>query len=89
MTAILCFSSMTDSTFTNIPELLSVTQAAKQLGVTRQRVHNLIKNGQIIARKLGRFYYIEPAEIERYQHLPSGKPYQPRKTNTEANSIDN
>jgi excisionase family DNA binding protein len=28
-------------------ELLSVTQVASELGVTRQRVHDLIKNGQM------------------------------------------
>jgi excisionase family DNA binding protein len=41
-------------------ELLSLTQVASELGVTRQRVNDLIKNGQIVARKLGRFYYIRP-----------------------------
>jgi hypothetical protein len=42
-------------------ELLSLTQVASELGVTRQRVNDLIKNGQIVARKLGRFHYIEEA----------------------------
>lgn len=69
-------------------DLLSVTQAAKVLGITRQRVHDLIKNGQIVARKLGRFYYIETIEIERYKDKPTGKPYQPRTTNSHLNSID-
>ncbi|WP_236143324.1 helix-turn-helix domain-containing protein [Nostoc sp. CMAA1605] len=73
---------MTDSIAKNGAELLSVAQAAKLLGVTRQRVHNLIKNGQIIACKLGRYYYIENVEVERYQNQPMGKPYQPRSTNT-------
>jgi len=70
------------------PELLSVAQTAKRLDVTRQRVHDLIKNSQIIARKLGRYYYIESAELERYQNQPTGKPYQPRTTSQEI-SIDN
>ncbi|BAY14967.1 hypothetical protein NIES21_07530 [Anabaenopsis circularis NIES-21] len=73
---------MTDSIAKNGAELLSVAQTAKLLGVTRQRVHNLIKNGQIIACKLGRYYYIENVEIERYQNQPMGKPYLPRSTNT-------
>lgn len=68
-------------------ELLSVTQVASKLGVTRQRVHDLIKNKQIIARKLGRFYYVEEVEVQRYINQPLGKPYQPRTTNAE-NSID-
>ena len=70
------------------PELLSVTQVASELGVTRQRVHDLIKNGQIIACKLGRFYYIEAAEVQRYKDKPLGKPYQPRTTSSSSNSID-
>lgn len=69
-------------------ELLSVTQVATELGVTRQRVHELIKNEQIMARKLGRFYFIELVEVQRYRNQPIGKPYQPRSTNSSLNSID-
>lgn len=70
-------------------QLLSVSQVAKALGVTRQRVHDLIKNGQIAARKLGRFYYIELAEMQRYKEQLIGKPYQPLTTGSADNSIDN
>ncbi len=73
----------------NLSELLSVSQTAQVLGVTRQRVHNLIKNGQITAHKLGRYYYISTSEIESYRDQPLGKPYQPRSTIPEENSIDN
>jgi len=79
---------MTDSGSNNNPELLSVAQTAKLLDVTRQRVHDLIKNEQIVARKLGRYYYIEVTELERYKNQPTGKPYQPRTTSQES-SIDN
>ena len=79
---------MTDSGSHNISELLSITQTAQILGVTRQRVHDLIKNDQIIACKLGRYYYIEVAEVERYKNQPTGKPYQPRSTTSDINSID-
>ncbi len=68
-------------------ELLSVTQVASELGVTRQRVHDPIENGQTIARKLGRFYYIEAAEMQRYKDKPMGKPYQPRTTSFPSNSV--
>lgn len=81
--------SMIDPTLTNSPELVSVAQASQLLNVTRQRVHNLIKNGQIVARKLGRYYYIEISEVERYQKQPTGKPYKPRSTISSPNSIDN
>ncbi|NJK53013.1 MAG: helix-turn-helix domain-containing protein [Leptolyngbyaceae cyanobacterium SU_3_3] len=80
---------MTDSGANNNPELLSVAQTAKLLDVTRQRVHDLIKNDQIVARKLGRYYYIEVTELERYKNQPTGKPYQPRTTSSQEDSIDN
>lgn len=81
---------MTDSSSSEAySELLSVAQTAQLLDVTRQRVHDLIKNGQIVACKLGRYYYIKTAEAERYQQQPTGKPYQPRSTTPESNSIDN
>jgi excisionase family DNA binding protein len=80
---------MSDSGSNDNPELLSVAQAVELLGVTRQRVHDLIKNDQLVARKLGRYYYIEAGEIERYKNQPKGKPYQPRSTTAQQNSIDN
>ncbi|WP_013322100.1 helix-turn-helix domain-containing protein [Gloeothece verrucosa] len=80
---------MTDFSSKDNSELFSVTQAASLLGITRQRVHDLIKNGQIVARQLGRYYYIEATEIKKYQNQPTGKPYQPRSTASQKNSIDN
>ncbi|MCY7321705.1 MAG: helix-turn-helix domain-containing protein [Phormidesmis sp. CAN_BIN36] len=80
---------MTDSGSSDSPELLSVAQTAKLLDVTRQRVHDLIKNGQVVARKLGRYYYIEASELEKYKNQPTGKPYQPRSTTPTEDSIDN
>ncbi len=79
---------MTDLGSNNSLELFSVAQTAKLLDVTRQRVHDLIKNEQIVACKLGRYYYIQADEIERYINQPAGKPYQPRSTTSPANSID-
>jgi excisionase family DNA binding protein len=79
---------MTNSSSSDSPELLSVSQSAHVLGVTRQRVHDLIKNGQIIAHKLGRYYYIDITEVERYRDQPMGKPYQPRSTASERDSVD-
>ncbi|MEH2449448.1 MAG: helix-turn-helix domain-containing protein [Nostoc sp.] len=80
---------MTNSASNNSSELVSVAQTAKLLGITRQRVHDLIKNGQIIACKLGRYYYMEVAEVERYKNQPTGKPYQPRSTTSQPKTIDN
>ncbi|MBD0344305.1 MAG: helix-turn-helix domain-containing protein [Coleofasciculus sp. Co-bin14] len=79
---------MTNFSSNDSTELLSIAQTAKLLSVTRQRVHDLIKNGQIIARKLGRYYYIEAGEVERYKNQPTGKPYQPRRTTSQETSVD-
>ena len=79
---------MKDSGSSNSPQLLSVTQTAQMLDITRQRVHDLIKNGQIMACKLGRYYYVEAAEVEKYQNQPTGRPYQPRSTVPDEKSID-
>ncbi|BAY43490.1 hypothetical protein SAMD00079811_10700 [Scytonema sp. HK-05] len=79
---------MSESFSKDTPDLLSVAQTAKLLGVTRQRVHDLIKNKQIVACKLGRYYYVEASEIKRYKNQPTGKPYQPRTTGSQKNSID-
>lgn len=68
-------------------KLLSITEAAQRLGITRQRVHALIANTQLKAVRLGHYHYIEESEIERYLALPKGKPYAPRST-SDPNSID-
>jgi excisionase family DNA binding protein len=69
-------------------ELFSVAQTATLLDVTHQRVHDLIKNGQIVALKFGRYYYIQADEVERYINQPVGKPYQPRSTSSPFNSTE-
>lgn len=68
-------------------DLIPLSEAAKRLGITRQRLHKLISNHQIRAIRLGRYHYIEEPEIARYSQLPQGKPHAPR-TTTE-NSVDN
>lgn len=68
-------------------ELLSVSQVAQRLGVSRQRVDRLITKGQLRAVHLGRHRYIETAEVERYLALPEGRPYAQRST-ARSDSID-
>ena len=45
--------------------MLSTTEAAIQLKVTRQTIMNWIKSGYIKAAKVGRKYLIEQSEVER------------------------
>jgi excisionase family DNA binding protein len=72
----------------NNSQLLSITEAAKRIGVTRQRLHKLIEKNQIQAIRLGRYLYIDVSEVARYLQQPEGRPYAPRST-LAPNSVDN
>ena len=44
-------------------KLLSTAEVAKILGISRVAIHKKIKNGDIKARKVGRNYVIESADV--------------------------
>ncbi|MFH1664854.1 MAG: excisionase family DNA-binding protein [Candidatus Omnitrophota bacterium] len=46
-------------------QYLSVTEAANLLGISRQTVHNKIKNGEIKATKIGRVFAISREEFKK------------------------
>jgi excisionase family DNA binding protein len=46
--------------------LMSVSEAARALGVSRQRVHMLIASRRIAATKVGGRYVITRKELERF-----------------------
>jgi excisionase family DNA binding protein len=48
---------------------LSTTEAARILGVTRERARQLCDEGRLHAQKLGRDWRIEPRAVEEYQRL--------------------
>ncbi len=49
-------------------DLLTVTQAADELGVTRQAVHNMTKQGY--GRRVGSMWIFTRDEIERWKATP-------------------
>ncbi len=49
-------------------KLFSVAETAKELGVTRARVNQLIDSGTLTAQKIGRSYVIDAAELEKARH---------------------
>jgi excisionase family DNA binding protein len=51
---------------TNSEKLLSVAEAAERLNVHKLTVIRAIKAGKIPAAKVGRFWRIEPADLEAY-----------------------
>ena len=57
-------------------DLLTVTQAAKQLGISRARVHQYISAGRLPVIKAGGTFFINPASLFR---IRNGKPGRPKK----------
>ncbi len=54
--------------------LLSVTEAAKRLGVIRQRVFQLIQTGKLPAVMVGSQYVIKESDLELVADRKAGRP---------------
>lgn len=56
--------------------MITVAEAASRLGVNRQRVYALIADGRLPARRFGRVWVIDPADLERpeVKYRPTGYP---------------
>ncbi len=57
-----------------VPKLLSVPEAAAQLGVSRWRVNQFINEGRLPARKVGRSYVILESDLEIVRERKVGRP---------------
>ena len=55
-------------------ENITTNEAASLLGVTRQRVLQLIQDGRLKAEKFGNVYMIRRGDLEHIQSLPMGRP---------------
>ena len=62
-----------------MPDMLTTSQAAAILGVSRRRVHELIKLGTIQAEKPGRDWQVDPASVEAYKNSPRAPGRRPSK----------
>lgn len=58
----------------NLSALLSTAEVATQLGVTRQRVLELIKSHRLRAKKVGRSYVIHSNDLSSLALLQVGRP---------------
>lgn len=49
-------------------------EAAKRLGVTRRKVHQLIEDGRLRSKKVGRFTFVEESTVAAFKRLsnPAG-----------------
>jgi excisionase family DNA binding protein len=55
-------------------KLITTVDAAKELGVTPQRVRVLIRAGRLPAQLLGRDYVIRAADLQLVRHRRAGRP---------------
>ena len=55
-------------------DLLSVTDAAKELEISGRRVQALITSGRLLAEKIGSSYVIKKADLEKVRDRPAGRP---------------
>jgi excisionase family DNA binding protein len=56
------------------PENITTNEAASVLGVTRQRVLQLIQDGRLKAEKFGNVYMIRRGDLAHIESLPMGRP---------------
>lgn len=56
--------------------LVTVREAARILGVTVGRVHQLIAAGRLPAEKLGFQYVIKRSELKIVEHRKNGRPFE-------------
>lgn len=60
-------------------KMLTTSEAAAHLGVTVQRVHQLIKDGMLTAQKVGRDYIINGDDLKSVENRPKvGRPPKPK-----------
>lgn len=57
-----------------IENLISVTQAAEKLGLSRKRVFEFIKDERLPARKVGAAYVIKEADLQLVENRQNGRP---------------
>lgn len=55
-------------------DLITTNEAAESLGVTRQRVLQLIGDGRLKAEKFGNVYMIRRDNLDRIEERPVGRP---------------
>lgn len=55
-------------------ELISVTEAAKRLGVSRSRVHALIRTGRLPATLISNLWVIDAKDLKLVEDRPQGWP---------------
>jgi excisionase family DNA binding protein len=60
------------------PKFLSTAEAAERMGMTTSGVRRLILTGRLPARKLGRDWIIQPADLRTVKKSNAGRPRKPK-----------
>jgi excisionase family DNA binding protein len=55
-------------------KLLSVSEAAEKLDISRWRINQLINSGRLPAQKVGRAYVIKEADLDLVRDRKPGRP---------------
>ena len=55
-------------------DLISTNEAADRLGISRQRVLQLIRAGRLPAAKFANFYMIRSDDLSKVEDRPVGRP---------------
>jgi len=55
-------------------DLLTVQDAAKRLGVSVPRIHQLISEKRLPAQKIGSQYVIQESDLQLVKNRPTGRP---------------
>ena len=59
-------------------KLMTSGEAAAYLGVSKQRIHELIAGGKLVGQRAGRFYLFTRAELDRWKNAPKSKGGRPK-----------
>lgn len=62
----------------NRENYITTNEAANVLGVTRQRVLQLIQDGRLKAEKFANVYMIRPGDLKNIEEKPMGRPPKPK-----------
>jgi excisionase family DNA binding protein len=55
-------------------DMVSATEAAKRLGVTKQRVNYLITNNRLKSVKIGSGRCVKVSDVDRFKRAAAGRP---------------
>lgn len=61
--------------------LLSVSEAAEKLGISRWRINQLINQGRLPAQKIGRAYVVKELDLDLVKDRKPGRPLKDKQLN--------